>query len=108
MRHYLAFSLLAVLFATACPSCPGVDNLEGNRKKIAVDVCTAAPNINIKGVVDACNLDFGQASLSERTTRDVVLSNVGELDLKISGYKFTDASDPSIMVEHFPDVIKTG
>jgi hypothetical protein len=98
---------LLLLGLTACPDCDEVI-VDRATKRIAVDVCTEEPNINGKGGVNGCNVDFGQANLSERVTREVTLSNVSDQDLKVESYQFTSSSDPSFSVDHLPTSLRAG
>jgi hypothetical protein len=83
-------------------------DLDRATRRIAVDVCTDEPNINGKGGVDGCNVDFGLANLSERVTREITLSNVSDQDIIIRGAAFTATTDPAFAVDHVPSGLRAG
>jgi hypothetical protein len=104
-------SLARLLFPSVLilASCEGCDsNLVAASRSVAVDVCTGEPNLENKGGTDQCLVDFGLVDLTVRTTREVIISNVGEEDIIIRGARTTETSDPAYEILHFPDLIKPG
>lgn len=69
--------------------------------RIDVDVC-------LESGINSCAVDFGTVALSTRATQEITISNYSNVTLELVEPTFSDDSDPSFRVEHWPDHVGEG